>query len=104
MINGIIFFSVKYSAKVLTKKALFDSLARLFQCSRIVIAAEPTPERSILFHALLELYPEGILWTSVDARMKTVLTSDLTLVPLRSFGAGLKHILATDQNPFFFYF
>lgn len=44
-----------------TKQALFDCLARLFQCSRIVIAAEPT--RSILFNALLELYPEGVLWT-----------------------------------------
>jgi hypothetical protein len=38
-------------------------------------------------HALLEL-SSGLLWKNVDNRIRTKVKDNITVVPLKSFGAG----------------
>lgn len=57
-------------------------------------------------HILLELYPNGILWSSIKLILKrafrAVDVQEFEVVPLHSFGKGLSVILASDQDPYFF--
>lgn len=95
------FISMEETKDIMSKESVFQLIESLFQCSRIAISTEHKPDASgYYFHALFELSP-GMLWKNVDSLFRANLASHFTLLPLHSFGKGVKYILATEQNPFF---
>lgn len=96
-----------------TKEEVYNSMASILVCSRIAISAECIESNIVgestskktynyYYHVLIELFPNGVLWSSMNFLMKKELQElEFNLVPLYSFGRGLRHILASDQNPFF---
>lgn len=84
-------FSLSSTEKITSREALFSLIAKLFQCTRVAISAEPNPVNGhYYFHSLLELYP-GVLWKNVDAHFRTKI-AEFTLVPLHSFNMGFKSV------------
>ena len=64
-----------------TKERVYESMASILVCSRIAISAEcvestrvaeSTSKRtySYFFHGLIELFPNGVLWSTMNLIMK----------------------------------
>lgn len=83
------------------REDLFKIVAGLLKCTRIAISEEKVKQTGgSCFHVLCELRP-GVLWKNVDAEIHSKVLSEYNLIPLQSFGKGLRYILAAEQDPLF---
>lgn len=119
------FLSFQGNKSVKNREDAFDIIEESFVCSRVAVAALPLSEDPsvsdsdvtnseskdeqqdfLYFHILFELYPNGIMWSSIKSVLrrsfKALNIKEFEVVPLHSFGKGLSVILASDQDPYFF--
>lgn len=78
---------------------MYDQIASLFRCARIVIA-EVGDNGTFVFQILIDLSP-GMQWKSVYTHLQKSVNTNFNVVPLNSFSRGIKYILSADQTPLF---